>query len=548
MFGVNMTYRGNVYTYSKDVTFLEISKEFQENYQFEIIAAKVNGKIFDLSRKIERDCDVEFLDLTDNLGNKIFERGLIYLLAKAVKDVYNVDIMVQHSVNRIIHTVIKGMLADDEVVSKVRARMLEIVEENMPFERVTIDRLDAIEYFTKIGRKDKADGLRYISNSNITLYRFGQMYDYYFGEMPPNSSCLNHFTLDKNPDGWLVMTHPRIYQGNDLIPYVHRENLNKEFRYHQWWCNNIGVQNVSDLNKIITEDEISHLIYLGESNQNNRMWDIAKRIHENRQIRAVLIAGPSSSGKTTTSKKLGMFLRSMGLFPHEISTDDYFLDREHTPLDEKGKPAYETLKAVDMERLNRDIQDLMEGKPVRVRHYNFLSGEGRESNDELKLADNDILIIEGLHTLSEELKINTFPTCRMTIYVSSLTGLRIDDHNVITSTDFRLLRRIIRDHYRRGYNVTKTLASWQSVREAEEKYIFPYLDTADVVFSTFFIYEIGVLKLYVEPLLYSVKEDDPQYPQAIRLMNLLRNALPINYAHIPHDSILREFIGESYFE
>lgn len=359
---------------------------------------------------------------------------------------------------------------------------------------------------------------------------------------------LKYFKISEEETGGFVICHPRIYENYEIRDFTFRKGLMDQIEYFHKWRDTVNVHNVGELNEVITNGQVADLIYLGESNQNHRLWEIAKYILDNRGIRMIMVSGPSSSGKTTTSKKLGMFLRSMGLVPHVVSTDDYFLDRSKTPRKPSGEPDFESIYAIDVDRFNNDIKALINGQSVTMPAYNFLSGKSESKAKELKIEKDDILIIEGLHAHNDALAIDASMTCKFKLYVSMLSGISIDNHNIISNTDIRLLRRIVRDHYHRGYRAADTLESWQSVRTGEETYVFHYLDKADIVFNTFYIYEIAVLKLYAEPLLYSVPEDSDYYAEAIRLINILKNILPLYYPNIPQDSIIREFIGNSYFE
>ena len=324
-------------------------------------------------------------------------------------------------------------------------------------------------------------------------------------------------------------------------------NQFNEFKNYDNWCEKLGVQNISGLNERVSTDSIDDIVLLSENIQNNNLFTIAKNISSNKNIKLILIAGPSSSGKTTTSKKLELFLKGFGLNPKSLSVDDYFVDREKTPLLEDGSYDFESLDAIDTNLFNKDLKDLLEGKEVITPTYNFILGKREYINEGLKLEDNDILIIEGLHALNERMTRLIDRKKKFKIYLCPLTVLSLDNHNRVKTTDNRLLRRLVRDNRTRGYTAEDTLLTWQRVRVGEEKYVFPFQDEADVVFNTSLIYELGVLKTYAEPLLFSVPEDSPVYKDAVRLLNLFKNILPIANDNIPKDSIIREFIGDGYF-
>ncbi|MFA5408288.1 MAG: nucleoside kinase, partial [Bacilli bacterium] len=408
-------------------------------------------------------------------------------------------------------------------------------------------RLDLIDYHERNSEYDKAASLKYISNTLVNLYKLDNEYNYLFGEMPIDTSYLKWFKLTRVESNGLVLRFPNIYLNCDIVDYEHHDKLFEEFKRNHDWCNHINQNNISDLNKAISSGNIKDLIYMCEINQNGRLLDIARTINANNKIKIVLIAGPSSSGKTTTSKKLSLYLKSFGLKPHSISIDNYFLSRDQTPKNEHGERDFESLTSINVNLFNEQLGKLLTGEEVILPEYNFLTGESEFKDKRLKLGEKDILIIEGLHALNEELTKAIDEESKYKIYVSPLTSVNLDNHNRISTSDNRLLRRMIRDNKYRGYSANVTLAKWQDVREGEEKYVFPYQDTADVVFNTALVYELSILRLYAEPLLFSIDESDPYYGEAIRLLNVLRNVLTITSESIPSDSIIREFIGDGYF-
>lgn len=548
MFGVKVKYKNNIYTYPKDITLLEVSQQFAKDYKYDIIIALVDNNLTELNKRIEKDCTVDFYDISHLLGNRVYERGLVYLYIKAVKDVLKADVIIEHSIDRGIYTEVINVkeLTDDDV-KRIENRMRELVALKIPFEKLSVSRVESIDYYKRRKLIDKADGLKYISNTFINLYRLDNMYDYFYGEMPINTSYLTYFELTGVTSNGIVLRFPNIYLDCAIVPYKHHEKLFEEFKTYHDWINRINLNNVSDLNKIISTGDIKDLIYMCEIEQNGRLMDIARTIYNKPDIKMVLMAGPSSSGKTTSSKKLSLYLRSLGLTPHSLSIDDYFLNREDTPKKENGEYDYESVGALNIELFNEHLKKLINNEEVLLPEYNFLTGKSEFKKRRLKLGDKDILIIEGLHALNEDLTKAIDNSKKYKIYVSPLTSINLDNHNRISTSDNRLLRRMIRDDRCRGYEVKVTLAKWQDVREGEERHVFPYQDAADVIFNTSLVYELGVLRVYAEPLLFSIEEDDPYYDEAIRLLNVLRNVLPITSDSIPSDSIIREFIGDSYF-
>lgn len=548
MFTVKIKYKENIYTYPKDTTLLEISKQFQDEYKYNIIIATINNKLSELNKKVEKDCTIEFYDVSHLLGNRVYERGVVYLYIKAVRDALDCDVFIEHSIDRGIYTqVIRDTELTEEDVTKVENRMMELVDLKLPFEKLSVSRIESIDYYESNNQKDKSASLKYISNTFVNLYKLDNMYDYLYGEMPIDTSYLSFCKLTKVTSKGIVLRFPNLYLNCDIAPYKHHEKLFEEFNKYHEWCNRVNLNNISDLNRIISSGDVNTLIYMCEVEQNARLMDTARLINSNKELKIVLIAGPSSSGKTTTSKKLGLYLKSMGLNPYSLSIDDYFVDCDKTPLKEDGEPDFESLKAINVELFNDHLKKLLNHEEVLLPEYNFITGKSEFNKKRLKLGEKDILIIEGLHALNEDLTSSIEKNNKYKIYISPLTSINLDNHNRISTTDNRLLRRMIRDNRYRGYNANVTLSKWQDVREGEELYVFPYQDTADLVFNTSLVYELGVLRLYAEPLLFSIEENDPCYGEAIRLLNILRNVLPVTSDSIPLDSIIREFIGDSYF-
>ncbi len=424
--------------------------------------------------------------------------------------------------------------------------MDRIVENDLPIIRTTIDRLEAINYFKTVGNEVKAEVLRYNTNTYVTLYRLGNYYNYFYNLMPTSTSKISAFDLTYIKDNAFVMRFPTIYQPNKIKEYEEHPGMFSAFQEFRDWGKIMKITTSVDLNKIVSSGKINDLIRIDETLQSNRLLNLAKTIHQNKKIKIVLMAGPSSSGKTTTSRKLCMYLQSFGLTPKVLSMDDYFHERKDTPKDANGNYDFECLEAVDLKLFNSQLADLLKGEKVQVPTFNFGLGK-KEYRHELQLAKDDIIVIEGIHALNPKILTNIPRENKFKIYICPLTEINMDDHNRVSTTDNRLLRRIIRDNRTRNYSVEKTLAAWSKVRTGEEKYIFPYQDEADFTMNSALIYEIGALKTYVEPLLYSVPYDSPYYEESKRLLNFLRIFLPIPADEIPKDSVLREFIGNGCF-
>lgn len=539
---------GHKYQVSKGVTLEELASQFQKEYRYPIILAKVNNILKELTSEITNQANIEFLDLTSREGNRTHISGLTYVLIYAIKKLYgkNADALVQHSLDKGIYIETNFKLTSSKVAA-IKEEMQRIIESDIPITKMTIDRLEAIDYFEKIGEKVKAGVMRYNTNTYITLYRLGNYYNYFYNLMPTSTGKLSAFNLTYIKENGFLLQFPTVYISEKIKPYQPHPGMFEAFQEYRDWAKIMKVENSVDLNRVISTGKISDLIRIDETLQGNRLLMLSRRINENKdKIKIVLLAGPSSSGKTTTSRKLCMFLQSFGLHPKVLSMDDYFVEREENPKDKNGNPDYECLEAIDLKLFDSQLSDLLKGKEVIIPTFNFALGK-KEYRDKLTLQSDDIIVIEGIHALDPKILTNIPRENKFKIYISPLTELNMDNQNRISTTDNRLLRRIIRDNRTRGYDVEHTLRSWASVREGEEKYIFPYQDEADYTINSALIYEIGVLKTYVEPLLYSVPNDSPYYEEAKRLINFLRLFLPIPADDIPQDSILREFIGNGCF-
>lgn len=534
--------------YPKGIKLAEIIKDVQENYEHDIISAKFKNQLINYDDAIMKSGDIVFFDITTSQGNKIYERGLIFLF-----EICTLKILGKDTKIKIRHPIDKGIFCEinkninEEQIDKIKNLMREKVESSLPFEKLETSRIEAIEYFRKMQREDKVKTLSYTISNFVKLYKLDGVYNYIIGDLPYDTSILKHFDLTLIENKGIVLRFPFTYNNGKIKKYVYHEKYVKSLDEYAEWGKLLNINNLGELNEAITKEGAGEIINLSETIQDYKLLSIAEEISKNKDnIKIVLLSGPSSSGKTTTSKKLALYLKTLGLKPYPISLDDYFLEREATPLDEDGKPDYEGLRAIDINLFNRQIKKLLEGHEVITPTYDFLTGK-KVFNKPLKLEENDLLIVEGLHALNEEISKEISKKNKYKIYISPLIYMNIDDDNRISLTDIRLLRRMIRDYNTRGHSPSKTLASWTDVRKGEEKYVFPYQDEADVIFNSFLVYELGVLKTFVEPLLYSVPPEDPEYHTAIRLLEILKLALPIPSVDVPKISILREFIGGSYF-
>ncbi len=533
----------------KGTSLRQLSQEYEHIFSYPIVIARVNNRLQELHKQVNKECEIEFLDLTSREGNRIYVNGLVFVMIYAVKQLFGdkSDICVQHSIDKGLYIETNFDLTVD-VINKIKQKMAEIIESDLPITKIHSKRDDAIEYFKKIGDASKVGIMKYNTNTYVTLYRLDNIYNYFYNYMPSSTGKLTYFDLTYLNTQGCVLRFPTIYNSNIIKEYVHHENMFITFRQCRQWGKIMGIADAKDLNSLVSNGNIKELIRIDETLQNNRLLEIAKEINAKKDnLKIVLIAGPSSSGKTTTTNKLCMYLKSFGLKPKMLSMDNYYLDLKDRPRDVQGQIDFENLQAIDLNLFNRQVEQLLNGEEIINPEYNFSLGI-KEYNKKLQLGQGEILLIEGIHCLNEKILTNIPDSAKYKIYISAITELNIDKHNRISTTDHRLLRRIIRDNLNRGFDVVKTLSVWPNVRNGEENNIFPYQDNADVIFNTALIYEIGVLKTYVEPLLYSVDTESKYYEEAKRLLNFLRLFLPISSEDVPKDSILREFIGGSCFK
>ena len=532
------------------VKLKEISDAFSNYFNYPILIGKVDNDMVELNEPINRSYNVDFYDRSSGVGNSIYGRTCQFLLIVAVKKLLgdNVEVVIEHSIDKGFYCEIIGCDLDKPVVDQIEEKMREISNMDLKIQKMSVSRFNAIKYFEKRRQFDKVHALKYISNTYVNLYRIDDIYDYFYGKLAYTTKDIDDFKLTYIKDNGFVLNYPTTYTPECTLDYVHHEMLFDKFLNYTKWGRTINVTNAAELNEIISKGKYSELIRLAEVYYNNQLVEVADRIYnEKGNIKLVLIAGPSSSGKTTTSKKLQVYLESKGIKPHQISIDDYFVDRDKTKVLPNGELDTESLDAVDVTLFNKHLTKLLEGEKVELPEYNFVLGKREYNGKYLQVGKNDVIIIEGLHGLNDDLTMSIDRRFKYKIYISALTQLNIDNHNRIHTSDTRKLRRIVRDNKYRGKSAKETLHMWKEIREGEEKYVFPYQDDADYVINSALVYEIGVLKVYAEPLLFNVDEDDPNYPEAIRLINLLRNFLPIPNDSVPNDSVIREFIGGSSF-
>ena len=533
----------------KGIKLKEVINLLKEEYPNDIISAKYNSSIINYEDTINKSGTLSLYDINTKQGNKIYERGLLYLFEVSALEVLGKDtkIIVKYSLDKGIFCKIDKNINTTDITN-IKKIMKDKVKASLPFTKIETTRNEAIEYFKSIKREDKVRNLFYNISEFVTLYKLEDTYNYIIGDLPNNTSVLKYFDLSLIEGKGIVVRFPSIYDNSKVLKYTHHDNYFNSLEEYSEWGNKLNINNLGELNDYISNSNSGNLIQLSEIMQDYKLLNIAEEIVLNKDdYKVILLSGPSSSGKTTTSMKLSLYLKSLGLNPTHLSMDDYFLERDQTPLGPNGKPDFESLNALDIKLFDSQISKLLKGTKVTVPTFNFISRK-KEYKRTIQMQKNDILIIEGLHALNENILKNIPKKNKFKVYISPLTYLNIDDDNRISMTDLRLLRRIVRDNRTRGYSPSTTLNNWEDVRKGEEKYVFPYQDNANVMFNTSLAYELGVLKTYVEPLLYTVKADDPEYLTARRLLELLKCVLPISSESVPQISIIREFIGGSYFE
>ena len=547
---VKIKYKEEQYEYEKGTTLLDISKRFEKDFKGDIIVATSNNRLVALDSKVTKNVDIEFYDVFTPLGSKTYIRGLYFLFIKAVRDVLNADVKLMYFVDKGVYCeILTNNLISEVTVEKIKIRMREIVDAAIPINKIMVSRLDAMDYFTKVNQPDKAESLRFISNSTISLYKLDDTLDYFYGILPCNTRYLNKFNIKYLKENKVILLPPVTFAPDEKLRYEKTDKLIEEVERQSKYLENIGINTSVELNKTISTGLYDDIIRISESISNNQLFDIIDKITKNKDIKMVLITGPTSSGKTTTSKKLGLFLRSKGFEPIPISVDDFYTDMKDRVLDENGKPEIERIEAFDTNQFNKKISELLNGKEVILPTFDFV--EGKQSFNEKNkviMGEKSILIVEGIHAFNEKLTEMIPDKNKFKLFICPLTPLNIDNHNLFKATDNRLLRRIVRDNRTRGASASDTLKMWKKVRKVEDEMIFPYMKEANAVLNTSLVYELGVLKTYAEPLLFSVLEDDENYDDALRIINIFRVILGIPSDMVPQDSILREFIGGSCFK
>lgn len=536
---------GTIREYEKGATYYEISKDVNKS---NIMAVKVDNEVYSLDTKAMEDGNLDFINTDDIIGNKIYKAGLKFLFEVALVETFpDLEISYEHSVPKGMLGVILGnKTITQEDLRKIKERMDAIVLEDALITKLNVSPQEAIKFYQHFKEWEKADNIQSITDKLVTLYKLHKKLNYFYSIMPYSTGSLDKYELVYLGNNRIVFIFPTVGSHGDVPEYVHYDKIIDSFFKGKKWLENLHMPYISNLNKTVGSSKIKDFI---RSNELVFSLDIVKAVDNiisNHDVKFILVAGPSSSGKTTTNSRIASYLEALGYDTIKISLDDYFVNREDTPRDENGKFDFECLEAIEVDKFNEDLQKLLNHEEVSLPVYNFISGKREYPNKKIKMQDNTIFLIEGLHALNDKLTKGVDNKYKYRIYLSPFIPINIDMQNYVSTLDLRLLRRIVRDNRTRGYDVIKTIDNWQSVRNGEEKYIFPYIHQADIIINTALAYEVGVLKVYVEPLLLSVGVDSEYYEEARRLIGFLKQFFPIPGEYVNDDSILREFIGGKY--
>ena len=547
---MKITVNGQEYEYPEGITYKELVKDFQKDYKNDIVLAVEDHKYRELFRTVRAGKDITFETTADNAGHKAYKRSACMLMLKAFYDVVDPALIerikIEFSIGKAYYCSYKGNFKVGDVLDKVKERMLELVSEDIPYEKKQMDLDTAMARFDEFGMSIKKELFKYRRYSTVNIYSLNKYEDYYFGYMVPSTGYIRQFDLQLYDEGFVLILPERKHM-EDVGGFVPSEKLFLTMKENTGWCDMMEVSTVAQLNDCIASGGFSDLMLVQEALMEKKIGDIAADIIKQGGRKFIMIAGPSSSGKTSFSHRLSIELRAHGYRPHPIALDNYFKNRDEAPLDEFGNKNFECLGALNVELFNRNMTDLLAGKEVQLPTYDFITGLSKVNGPVMKLGDEDVLVIEGIHGLNDELSYSLPRDSKYKIYISALTTLNVDEHNRVATTDARLLRRMVRDFRTRGASAAKTLGMWASVRRGEDENIFPFQESADVMFNSSLVYELSVLKQYAEPLLFSIKKEEPEYLEAKRLLKFLEYFLGVSTEGIPNNSIVREFVGGSVF-
>lgn len=547
-----VTICGQTKEYPEGTPYGEIVKEFEAQAEYPVVLVMVGRKLRELHKQVRRDCEVSMITIADPIGHKTYKRSMNLLLLKAIYHVAgneNIRKIVLHFTvgTGFYYTIDGDVTVSEEFLQKVESYMCQLVERKIPVMKRSVSTASAIDLFHHHRMYDKEKLFKYRRVSRVNVYSLEEFEDYFYGYMVWHTGYLKYFKLYPYDEGF-VLQMPKRKEPEKVPEFAPSPKIFQVQKEAEKWGEMMEVSTVGELNEKVSHGNVKEMILISEALQEGRISRIAEQICQRKNVKFVMIAGPSSSGKTTFSHRLSVQLAAHGMKPHPIAVDNYFVNREDTPVDENGKYNFECLEAIDIELFNRDMNALLRGERVELPRFNFKVGKREYKGDFLQMKPNDILVIEGIHGLNDKMSYSLPRESKFKIYISALTQLNIDEHNRIPTTDGRLIRRMVRDNRTRGTNAKETIAMWPSVRRGEDNYIFPYQEEADVMFNSALLYELAVLKLYAEPLLFQINKDDAEYYEAKRLLKFLDYFVGVPSEDIPKNSILREFVGSSCFE
>lgn len=537
--------------YPEGTTYAQVAEEFADSYDHAVILARSGGKLLELGKKIMKDTEITFVTIAEDSGHKTYVRGVTLLMLRAIYGVCEKgtleNVFVKYQIGDSCYMEVQGVEVTEELLRKVEDSMRELVHKDLPFLKRSVDTSEALETFDRYGMKDKKKLFEYRRVSKVNIYTLDGFEDYYYGYMPPSTGILSYFSLQPYGKGFMLNL-PNAKTPEQITEHKPSPKLFATLQEAKQWGKMVSVDTVGALNDVISQGKISELILVQEALQEKKIAQIAEQIASDPSKKFIMIAGPSSSGKTSFSHRLSIQLQTLGLNPHPIALDNYFVDREDTPLDEDGNYNFECLEAIDVELFNKQMNSLLRGERVELPTFNFVEGKKEYKGDFKQLGKDDILVIEGIHGLNDKLSYTLPKESKFKIYISALTQINIDEHNRISTTDGRLIRRMVRDARTRGASAARTIAMWPSVRRGEDQYIFPFQEEADVMFNSALIYELAVLKPYAEAILFGISKDAPEYIEAKRLLKFLDYFISVGSEEIPKNSLMREFVGGSIFK
>lgn len=537
-------------TYEEGVTYEQVAKEVQSAYSYPIILARRGGKLVELNKRIREDVQICFMTTADDSGHKTYVRGVTLLMLRAFYAVCKgqplENVYVQYQIGDSCYCEVSGVPVTESLLQQVEQYMKELVHRDIPFLKRSVDTSEALRIFEKYGMMDKKKLFEYRRVSKVNIYTLDGFEDYYYGYMPASTGVLQYFSLEPYENGFMLNL-PNSKTPDRTTLHKPSPKLFATLQEAKSWGKMVDVDTVGALNDVISHGGAPELILVQEALQEKKIAQIAEQIANDPSKKFVMIAGPSSSGKTSFSHRLSIQLRTLGVHPHPIALDNYFVDRDETPLDENGNYNFECLEAIDVKLFNQQMNELLAGKRVELPTFNFVTGQKEYKGDYKQLGEDDILVIEGIHGLNDKLSYTLPKESKFKIYISALTQINIDEHNRISTTDGRLIRRMVRDARTRGASAARTIGMWPSVRRGEDQYIFPFQEEADVMFNSALIYELAVLKPYAEAILFGIPKDAPEHIEAKRLLKFLDYFIGISSEDIPKNSLMREFVGGSVF-